>query len=64
MCDIFRTQHGSDLGWPSSARSACSFPGDAVAEESHSNGIPGSLICHSLVVLGTKRPNVFIAEDL
>lgn len=35
VCDIFRTQNGLDLGRPSSARSACLFPGDTVAEESH-----------------------------
>lgn len=38
-CDIFRTQTGVDLGWPSLARSACPFPGNTVAKESHSNGL-------------------------
>lgn len=38
-CDIFRTQTGVDLGWPSLARSACLFPGNTVAKESHSNGL-------------------------
>lgn len=42
-CDIFRTQIGFDLGWPSLARSACPFPGDTVAKESHSNGLQGVL---------------------
>lgn len=38
-CDIFRTQIGVDLGWPPLARSACPFPGNTVAKESHSNGL-------------------------